>query len=212
MKLSFFISFLTGVMLISACTHQPSQQQKGNDATKVIFIQLTDSVTNLLIRRGDDIAKHARAAFQTSLKKAIKSGGMEYAIGFCNTRAMKITDSVSADYKVQIRRLTKKYRNPLNETNKAESEIYKTYILEWLKRENLKAKIIPNEQGHPVYYRPIGIQPVCLNCHGVPGVDIPSPLAEKIAHLYPEDKATDFNEGELRGMWAITFPEYLVKN
>jgi hypothetical protein len=212
MKLSFITSFLTAVMLISACTHQPSQQQKGNDAEKVVFIQLTDSVKNLLIHRGDLIAKQAQSAFQTVLKKAIKSEGMEYAIGFCNTEAMKITDSVSAVQNVQIRRLAKKYRNPQNETNKEESEIYKSYILEWLNRETLHPKIIPDKQGHPVYYRPIGILPVCLNCHGVPGKDIPSPLAEKIVQLYPEDKAIDFQKGELRGMWAISFPEFVVKN
>jgi hypothetical protein len=212
MKLSLITSLLTGVLLISACTHQPSQQQKGDDAAKVIFIQLTDSITSLLIHRGDNIAKYAQATFQSSLKKAIKSEGMEYAIGFCNTEAIRITDSVSAVKNVKIRRLAKKYRNPMNKTNKGESKIYKSYILEWLKRETLHPKIIPNEEGHPVYYSPIGIQPVCLNCHGIPGKDIPSPLAEKIATLYPEDKAVDFQKGELRGMWAITFPEYVVED
>jgi hypothetical protein len=198
--------------LLGGCSGQNAQKKKGDKSQEALSIQLNDSTKNALIQRGDNIAKHAQLAFQTSLKKAIKSHGMDYAIGFCNNKAAEITDSVSAAQKVEIRRLAKKYRNPMNETNEAESEIFKTYILDWLKRQTLYAKIIPNEQGHPVYYRPIGIQPVCLKCHGVPGEDIPSPLAEKIAILYPEDKAVNFHKGELRGMWAITFPEYVVED
>jgi hypothetical protein len=211
MKSNFVIGILVSVLFFSACSNQQTQQNNEKKTAEINRIQLTDSVKNALIQRGDNIAKHAQAAFQTKLKKAIKSGGKEYAISFCNTKAMQITDSVSSNQNVQIRRLAKKYRNPLNETNEIESEIYKTYILEWLKRETLYPKIIANEQGHPVYYRPIGIQPVCLNCHGKLGKDIPSSLAEKIAALYPGDKAIDFNKGELRGMWAITFPEYIVE-
>ena len=211
MKPNFIIGILVSVLFFSACSNQQTQQHNEKKTVEINRIQLTDSVKNALIQRGDNIAKHAQAAFQTKLKKAIKSGGQEYAISFCNTKAMQTTDSVSANQNVQIRRLAKKYRNPLNETNEIESEIYKTYILEWLKRETLYPKIIANEQGHPVYYRPISIQPVCLNCHGKPDKDIPSSLAEKIAALYPGDKAIDFNKGELRGMWAITFPEYIVE-
>jgi len=212
MKLNLIIGVLISVLIFSACSNQQPQQESESKATKTNSIQLTDSLKNVLIQRGDNIAKHAQAAFQSALKKTIKTNGMEYAIGFCNTEAMQITDSISGTQNAKIRRLAKKYRNPLNETNDAESEIYKTYILEWLKRETLYPKIITDEQGHPVYYRPIGIEAVCLNCHGVPGEDIPSPLAEKIAQLYPEDKAIDFTKGELRGMWAIRFEEYLVTN
>jgi len=210
MKHLLLSGLLVVALLLSACSNQAPKQEKENKAESVSTIQLNDSTIKKLTLRGDSIAKTAQAAFQTSLKKAIKSGGMEYAISFCNIKAMHITDSVSDLQKVQIRRLAKKYRNPVNETDEAESDIFKTYILEWLKRESLHAKIIPNEEGQPVYYRPIGIQPVCLNCHGVPGEDIPSPLAEKIAEGYPEDEAVDFKKGELRGMWAITFQEYVV--
>lgn len=211
MKLNFVIGILMSTLIFTACSNHQSQQQVKNNTEKASTIQLTDSLKSILVQRGDNIAKHAQAAFQIALKKAIESGGMEYAIGFCNIEAMQITDSVSGAQNVQIRRLAKNYRNPLNKTDETESKIFKSYLLEWLKGENLMAKIIPDKQGHPVYYRAIGIQPVCLNCHGVPGVNIPSPLSEKIAALYPEDKAINFKKGDLRGMWAIKFEEYRVE-
>lgn len=210
----FFIGLFTLTLLLGGCVNQTGktkEKKDKNEKTGVGTIVLTDSLKSILVQRGDNIAKHAQAAFQVALKGAIQSGGMGYAIGFCNIEALPITDSVSELKQANIKRLAKKNRNPLNATNEAESEIYKAYILEWLNGQVLQARIIPNEEGHPVYYRPIGIQPLCLNCHGVPGQEIPPDLAEKIVELYPEDRAIDFKNGELRGMWAIEFPEYTVQ-
>lgn len=209
----FTISLIALTMLLGGCINQtgkPKENEDKNKKSKTGTMVLTDGLKTTLIQRGDNIAGHAQATFQIAIKDAIQSGGMEYAIGFCNIEALPITDSVSELNKVNIKRLAKKNRNPLNAMNETESEIYKAYVLEWLNGQELQAKVIPNESGHPVYYRTIGIQPLCLNCHGVPGKSIPSPLAEKIAELYPEDKAVNFKNGELRGMWAIEFPEYTV--
>lgn len=210
----FIISLFTLTIILVGCVNQTEkskEKEEKNKKSKVSTIVLDDNMKSTLIQRGDNIAKHAQAAFQIALKEAIQSEGMEYAIGFCNIEALPITDSVSELNRVNIKRLAKKNRNALNATNEVESEIYKSYVLEWLDGQVLQAKVIPNESGHPVYYRAIGIQPLCLNCHGVSGKDIPSPLAEKIAELYPNDKAIDFKNGELRGMWAIEFPEYTVR-
>ena len=43
--------------------------------------------------------------------------------------------------------------------------------------------------------------PLCLQCHGEA---IAPPVAEKITKLYPEDKATGFREGDIRGAFVVT--------
>ncbi len=198
-------------MVFGACTNAGNKQgNKEDKSADVIAVPFTDSLTKLLIKRGNSISTHAQFAFQKALKNAIETGGVEYAIRFCNTKALPITDSVSQAYKVEIRRLAKKNRNPANGTDEIESRIFKDYIMAWLDGRKLYARIVVNKEGQPVYYKPIGIKPVCLNCHGVPGKDIPPKTAEIIAGLYPNDKAVDFKLGELRGMWAITFPEYEI--
>jgi len=53
------------------------------------------------------------------------------------------------------------------------------------------------------YVEPIMVQPLCLTCHG----SQPAPdVAERIAELYPDDKATGFQTGDLRGVFWLEFP------
>jgi hypothetical protein len=42
---------------------------------------------------------------------------------------------------------------------------------------------------------------VCLACHGE---TIAPPIAAKINELYPQDQATGFREGDLRGAFVVT--------
>jgi hypothetical protein len=48
------------------------------------------------------------------------------------------------------------------------------------------------------------MQGMCLSCHGK-REQIPAPTLNAINQLYPNDKAFDFKEGDLRGIWHITF-------
>ncbi|RLD35392.1 MAG: hypothetical protein DRI88_11020 [Bacteroidetes bacterium] len=211
------------VFLLSGCVQHKANKKTEKEPQKELsatnstsgsaneYIALNDSVRNALIVRGKDIARKTTSALQKHLKKAIKEEGLEYAVNFCYTKAMELTDSVSEAESVTVRRLAKKYRNPVNETDPEESELFKSYILEWLGGRPLSPKIIPDKEGHPVFYDPMYVGTVCLNCHGEPGKNITPELMKTISELYPEDKATNFKKGQPRGMWAITFTEYKVK-
>ncbi|NNJ66375.1 MAG: DUF3365 domain-containing protein, partial [Xanthomonadales bacterium] len=50
------------------------------------------------------------------------------------------------------------------------------------------------------FMKAIPTQPLCLTCHGAA---IAPPVAEKLAELYPGDKATGFEEGDLRGAFVV---------
>ena len=221
---AIFLKLLIGIIffsLIIGCSNQKSE--KKSDHQKDIstsanlqdgtyeYVILDDSLKKELIKRGSKIAKLTASSLQKALKNAIREDGLVYAIEICNIDALNITDSISESESVKIKRLAKKYRNPVNETDSAESELFKSYILEWLGGRQLNPKIIPDDNGHPVYYNPIYVGKLCLNCHGEIGTNIDSKLAKLINELYPEDKATNFKQGQLRGMWSITFTEYKVK-
>ena len=47
--------------------------------------------------------------------------------------------------------------------------------------------------------------PPCLQCHGTPNQDIAPETLAAIQKLYPDDKATGFKLGDLRGLWRVTF-------
>lgn len=213
------LAFTVIIFVALGCANQSNESKKNkqngsSDITtneSAAYLQLNDSLSSILIKRGNDIAQKAGLSLQKALKEAIQEGGLEYAIEFCNVEALPITDSVSKTESVEIKRLAKKYRNPHNETDSVESEIYKTYILDWLSGKPLRPNVIPNENNHPVYYNPIYVGALCLNCHGEVGTNINPGLAAVIEELYPEDKATNFKQGQLRGMWAITFHDIKVK-
>jgi len=46
-----------------------------------------------------------------------------------------------------------------------------------------------------------------LQCHGQIGKDIHDDVYKVIKEKYPQDKATGFKVGELRGIWDIKFLE-----
>jgi hypothetical protein len=49
----------------------------------------------------------------------------------------------------------------------------------------------------------IVMQPQCLACHGQ---DLAEPVSAAIEERYPEDQATGFVAGELRGAFLIEWP------
>jgi hypothetical protein len=49
--------------------------------------------------------------------------------------------------------------------------------------------------------------PACLQCHGQPGTDINEATMAQIKNLYPEDHATGYKLGDVRGLWKVTFKE-----
>ncbi len=218
MKRILIFSLLVTI-LISSCHNQNQKKEKTQKKEytpvaihpdKVTNIVLDDSIRNMLLERGRELAGITQLKLKQELRKAIKQGGILNAISFCNKRAMEITDSISLAEKVYIKRLAKKYRNPVNDMSEDESKIYKAYIINHLSKKWSPAMITWNKKGQPVYYNPIVVDALCLKCHGAPGTDIKPEVAEKIAELYPDDKATNFRAGDLRGMWSITFPEYMV--
>ncbi len=50
------------------------------------------------------------------------------------------------------------------------------------------------------YMKAIPTSEVCLKCHGS---NVPQPIASKINSLYPDDKATGFNKGDIRGAFTV---------
>ncbi len=179
--------------------------------TKIVTLEWSDSLVKALKDTAYKAAVITQRVLGKKLHALVKTKGPEYAVEFCSDEAMRLTDSVSRALGLNIKRLAKKYRNPDNQTLGRDSLIFKRYILDWLGHRPLTEKIIPDREGHPVYYNPIKVSHFCLTCHGEPGVTMDNKLAEKIKEHYPGDRATGFKEGQLRGMWVITFPQYTIK-
>ena len=223
MTFSKNIVFIAAALIfgLAACTNgNTKQKETAGEKEKyvpvtivpdtVINVTLNDSLKRVIEKRGKQLAYTTQIVLKGELKKAIKAGGPAHAVSFCYDRAMKITDSMSLANNVQIRRIAKKFRNPLNETDENESNLFKGYVINTLGGSRPFSTVAWDTLGRPVFYYPIYVDAVCLNCHGTPGTEIHDDVAKTIAELYPGDKATGFKLHDLRALWAISFPEYRI--
>jgi hypothetical protein len=214
-----FVLFL--VMLFASCDQQKKTGQEKEIAKKeytpisivpdsLVDIILNDSIREMIKKQGKRLAYTSQIALKGELQAAIKRDGLPYAISFCNDRAMEIMDSISLENNVMISRIAKKNRNPLNAMDENESNLYKSYVMHYISGGPPYPTVGWNEAGNPVYYYPIHVDALCLNCHGTIGNEVMPEVAERIAELYPEDLAVDFRQGDPRGLWRITFPTYRI--
>ena len=138
------------------------------------------------------------------LKAAIERGGIEEAVTYCNVHALSLTDSIGKRYTATVKRVTDKPRNPANAATDAEL----AQLEQWRKllaEGDQRVVTVDETPEARNFYMPIKIESLCLNCHGVPGETLSPENQALIAAKYPNDLATGYQLGDLRGLWHISF-------
>ncbi len=159
---------------------------------------------------GEEIAGSAQNTLAKNLKNAMVNGGVKNAIGFCNIKAMPLVDSLSEAFGARIKRVSTKYRNPNDKPGELEQGILDAYATQLKDSSVLKSNVQMFDDFF-LFTKPIMISnPMCLNCHGSETNGMKKETKEFILSKYPEDKATGYELGELRGMWSITIPKKKV--
>ncbi len=144
-------------------------------------------------------------ALQAEIKGAMKQAGPVAAIAACNEQAMPITAKTSIEQGMDISRTALRIRNPDNQADSWELEVLQQFQERQAEGEPLMGMVysaIVEQEGQQVYrmMRAIPTQAVCLNCHGN---DLDPEVAQKLTTLYPQDKATGFAVGDLRGAFSV---------
>jgi cytochrome c553 len=153
---------------------------------------------------GQKYASRTKAALGKRLMEAITEKGPDGAVEFCNINALPLTDSLSLAQGAKIRRVTDKPRNPLNKANEKEL----TFIADFKKTLTSDYPVEPildTTEGQIDFYYPITTNAMCLQCHGVPEEQIATSTLSLLDKLYPNDRARNYQENEVRGIWAIRF-------
>lgn len=167
--------------------------------------RLSEAQQQELIARGNQISQTLSGALMGKLMAEIQANGAPAAIQYCSLQALPMTDSISKAEQAWISRISHRNRNPQNAADATELELIASYQAQLNRAESLAPQLVMREKK-PVYYAPIRIaSAVCLQCHGKTGSDISPDLQEELRKRYPEDKATGFAEGELRGLFKVRF-------
>jgi Protein of unknown function (DUF3365) len=152
---------------------------------------------------GDSIVKLTFDTLRSALQQSMKEKGVAGAIEYCNVNAYAITSLYAKD-DIIIRRTAEKYRNPGNAPDSIEKIVFAHYI-SFIKNKQPLENVVLESSGNIHYFKPIILQRMCTNCHGIANSDIQAGVIEEIRKRYPADMATGFSEGDLRGMWHIRF-------
>lgn len=143
----------------------------------------------------DTLQKRLLAA----LTEKVAAGGPVEGISACRSIAPVLTASVSAAGGVELGRTSFKLRNPAN----APRAWARPHVEAAAGKKASALKTVYVDLGDRVgVLRPIPTGQPCLLCHGDPSGFGPE-LTAALATAYPEDKATGFALGDLRGFfWA----------
>ena len=155
-------------------------------------------------------AKNAIKTYGGSLKAelqtAMQAGGPVNAISACQLKAPEIAKTVSEAEQLQISRVSLRNRNPvMGVPNEWQTQVLNDFEARKVKGEALESLVYSElvENGGKQEFRfmkAIPTEAMCLTCHGS---EICPAVMTRLKELYPQDKATGFKEGDLRGAFAV---------
>lgn len=154
-------------------------------------------------------SRQAVAAFGAELKGALTAGlaagGPAGAIGVCQVQAPAIAADQSRSLGAQVGRTSERLRNPANAPTEPQRAVLETFarrigageppasLEHWETRAD----------GSALYMKPIMVGEPCLACHGAV---LDPDVAATLKAGYPDDRATGYDAGDLRGAFRIVWP------
>ena len=180
------LSFLAMTLSIAQEPTQDLQTGRALSEARQVSSELADKVRGLLL-------------------KEIEKGGLADAVKVCSEMAQGITREFIARSGHTVRRVSLRYRNPLNIPDGYEQRKLEELDLLNKKREMKNEYVEVIDEGGQKYLRymkPLVALPLCINCHG-PKENISADVKTILAEKYPEDRATGFLVGDLRGAISV---------
>jgi cytochrome c551/c552 len=165
-----------------------------------------------LVQSTRSIAGDLLGQLGQKLKAAMSTDGPVAAVSVCKESAPAIARQLSIANDAKVTRVGTRVRNQNMGIPNAWQKEALTQFEARLSRGEKAAdieywQVADNGHGKSElrYAKAIAVQPQCLNCHGS-AQDIAAPLAEKLRIEYPNDQATGYGVGQLRGAVVVTRP------
>jgi hypothetical protein len=145
------------------------------------------------------------STLQGELMAAMQTGGPVAAISVCNQRAPEIAAEISEQTGWSVGRTSLKLRNSDNAPDEWERAVLEDFDArraagtppaELSRHEVVK----DGDQTVFRFMRAIPTAGVCLTCHGS---ELGGDIQHALERLYPNDQATGYAEGEIRGAFTI---------
>jgi hypothetical protein len=189
MKVSL-AALLLGTGLVISCKQNAPAPPPPSEAEQTEVRQAGHAVADKLVQ-----------TLGGQLKAALESGGPVAAVTVCQSAAQPLTSSVTAGTPgTTVRRTALKVRNPANAADATDLEVLMEFAK--LPPDQGPAEIIRWTENTARFYKPLVTQEVCTKCHGDPAGFSPE-LRQLLDTAYPDDQATGYQVGDLRGVIRV---------
>ncbi|MFP3874483.1 MAG: DUF3365 domain-containing protein [Thiohalophilus sp.] len=157
------------------------------------------------VEQSREAVKQFFGKLKGELQAGMKAGGPVNAIEVCSEKAPDIARQVSEKNDLKIGRTSLKPRNSDNAPDEWEKSVLREFEQRKADGENpgkMEKHAIVEQDGqqHFRYMKAIPTGELCLKCHGS---ELDPGVSAKLEKLYPEDRATGYSEGDLRGAFTI---------
>lgn len=158
-----------------------------------------EPIPQSVIDAGDKLTKELIKNLEPKLQHEMKTNGLIAATSFCHTNALVLTEEVNLRQieGLSVKRISLKERSPANIPSVEQAKVLAS-MQQLLQQKTLPEYIIEEGPKGYTYYKPLVIKKeACLKCHG--DISKNPELSAFLKEHYPEDKATGYKMGDLRG-------------
>lgn len=153
----------------------------------------------------EGLVKNYAAQLRAALGGAIEASGPLGALSVCRDQAPIIAAALSRESGWSIARTSLKPRNAASAPDDYERKVMQDFdarVANGEKAADLVSAEIVEDHGETVFrfVKAIPTAANCLTCHGG---DVKPEVKAKIAELYPDDRATGFKLGDMRGAFTL---------
>jgi len=174
-------------------------------ATAVAEQPAETSTLHPRIAEGQVISHRFGGELKVALERAIAEQGPASAIEVCRDEAPRIATRLSEEHGVVVSRTALKVRNPGNAPRpwqRAGLESFQKRLADGAKAETLEF-FETQPDGSARYLKAIVTASLCTVCHGE---TLAPDIQRALKTYYPQDQATGFKAGDLRGAFSIEWP------
>lgn len=136
---------------------------------------------------------------KSRLMNAMKTQGPAAALDVCKLDAPLVASQLSSP-EVRVGRTALRVRNPANIASPVERMVLQEFAASRDSASSSQETFLLGADGSATYMRAIPMAAPCTICHGK---NITPSVSGQIAILYPDDEATGFELGELRGSFVV---------
>lgn len=195
MKIQLLLTGAIGLLFIAAYSQSAADSQADTATYHIDYIK--DSRNTVLA---------LKEALSSELQTAMQSDGVGAAIEVCRSMAQPITADISGrETGKTITRVALRYRNPASAPNELSKSVMKQWTAD-LGEQKVAKPVVNQTVDSVIVHHPIMLSAGCLACHGDPD-QLSSEVTDALSVSYPNDNATGFEVGELRGAFRVEYTD-----